>query len=143
MKVNLIFSTFYLLIVVPILSSITIFENEFWKYFQIIFPGSYCGLEILGVYIFVIPLISAIFSIILSRMKKFIFVPIFMSMLVFLFIIIGELSYNMCQNRNLVEGLDICYIFYYFKISLPTFIGSLLGILIGKIILAIYYNWKK
>ena len=135
-KVNLLFSIFCVVIVVPILLSLTVFHNESWcwKILSSFCPHYCCTSEVyLFFYIIIIPLISLFFSLILKT-KKNIVIPIFMSLLVFFFIIGESIWYDISHGYNVFEHNNINYVLVYFMMSIPTFIGSIIGISIRKLI---------
>lgn len=145
LKINLIFSVIYILVIISIFLSITVFLDECLHYWELIFMGrsSYCcPCWILPTFcVIVIPSISAIFAALLSRAKWFMFIPVFMSALVFSLFLLDGLIYNM--RHNIMKTLDIRYVFPYLMCSFPTFIGSILGIVIGNLIYAIYCKFKE
>ena len=142
MRINLIFSVLYVVIIIPILLSITIFQEECWKYLLLLFPNHHCACEIyLSFYIIIIPIISFIFAIILNRIKRsLIIVPLFMSMIVFSFYIADDILYDIRHGYPLFNNNSIvsCLL-----ATIPTFIGSVFGIGTGKVISLIYNKFKK
>ena len=135
-KINLLFSIFYVVIIVPILLPLTIFSNDPWWWGQLknFCPdGCCCPLEIYPYFYFiVIPLISVVFSLILKT-EKFIVIPTFMSLLVFFFNMAGHIHYGISHGHSFlckfIEGVIFSIIG-----SIPTFIGSIIGINIRKLI---------
>lgn len=136
-KANLIFSIFYIFIVTPILLALTIFSNDPWWWGQLknFCPdGCCCPLEIYPYfYLIIIPLISSVFSLIL-RMKKFIVIPIFMSLLVFFFNMAGYIRYGISYDHSFLWAFIGSIIFSIIG-SIPTFVGSIIGISMRKLIL--------
>lgn len=51
-----------------------------------------------------------------------------MFFLVFSFVIVDAVSYDISHGYNIFEHNDLGYILGYFMISLPTFIGSIIGV---------------
>ena len=142
MKINLIFSILYIIIIVTILLSITIFQEECWKYLLLLFPNHHCACEIfLSFYIIIIPTISFIFAIILNKIKKsLIIVPFFMSMIVFSFCIADCIVYDIRHGYSLLSNNAVISCFLT---TIPTVIGSLFGVGAGKVISLIYNKFKK
>ena len=146
LKINLIFSVIYILVIISIFLSITVFLDECLHYWELIFMGRSsccCPCWILPTFcLIVVPAISAIFAALLSKAKWFLFTPIFMSVFVFsLFLLSGPIY--CIRYGGSTKTLDIGYVFYYFLLSLPTFIGGIFGIVMGNLIYAIYCKFKE
>ena len=134
-KVNLLFSIFYVVIIVPTLLALTVFHNESWcwKILSSFCPHYCCASEVyLFFYIIIIPLISAVFSLILKT-EKLIVIPTFTSLLVFFFNMAGCIRYGISYDHSFlwkfIEGIIFSIIG-----SIPTFVGSIIGISIRKLI---------
>ena len=137
MKINFIVSILYILIMVPILLAVCIFDNECWEYLIIFQKPKVCCCEVyISFYFMIIPLISAFFSSILSRVKKTLLVPSLMYAIFCLFIIIGEI------RRSVLRG-TLTFGILPFIVAIPTFIASLLGVEIGKLVYYTYYKLKE